>query len=42
MEVLGKKHVMTVVRTILQQLAGTTEVNVFSSWGVSKMYGTKS
>nr|WP_297226862.1 hypothetical protein [uncultured Prevotella sp.] len=41
MEVLGKKHVMTVVRTILQQLAGTTEVNVFSSWGVSKMYGTQ-
>ena len=27
--------------TILQQLAGTTAVNVFSSWGVSKMHETQ-
>ena len=41
MEVLEKKHVMIACYTILQQLAGTTAVNVFSSWGVSKMYETQ-
>lgn len=41
MEVLEQKHVMGVVKTILQQLASTTETSVFWSWGVSQMYATQ-
>ncbi len=41
MEVLERKHVMEVVKTILQQLAGTTATNVFCSWGVSEMHATQ-
>ena len=32
---------MGVVKTILQQLAGTTATSVFCSWGVSQMYATQ-
>lgn len=41
MEVLEQKHAMGVVKTILQQLAGTTATSVFCSWGVSQMYATQ-
>ena len=41
MEVLEQKHVIGVVKTILQQLAGTTDASVFWSWGVSQMYATQ-
>lgn len=41
MEVLGQKHVLEIAKTILQQLAGTMDVSVFWSWGVSQMYATQ-
>lgn len=41
MVVLDKEHVMSVVRTILAQLVGTTSSDIIGSWGVSKMYATQ-
>ena len=41
MEVLEQKHVLEIAKTLLQQLAGTTDVSVFWSWGVSQMYATQ-
>lgn len=41
MEALEQKHVIGVVKTILQQLACTTATSVFCSWGVSQMYATQ-
>ena len=41
MEVLEQKHVLEIAKTIIQQLAGTTDVSVFWSWGVSQMYASQ-
>lgn len=38
MVVLDKEHVLSVVRTILAQLIGTTSSDIIGSWGVSKFY----
>lgn len=41
MVTLDKEHVMSVVKTIIAQLIGTTSSDIIGSWGVSKVYAAQ-